>query len=222
MNQREELRKREELRAELKNLYGGANKFLTNTEINTLVKKSTGQNNLSIKKQAYKQAYSKYYNHVFDDILYQAFMRMKSTPQCPTGVSSEPIRKAAERAIQKRYGTGTTQGAKSGAIIGGVAGKGVNVVVGGAGKAARGVAGMAVRTAGALAQLCKQNPTHSECNGSSSGNNNSNSNYNSNSNNNGNNQPKRPNGRPSRKTAGQAPARYANGNRNGAPKTRSR
>ena len=217
MNQREELRKREELRAELKNLYGGANKFLTNTEINTLVKKSTSRNNLNIKKEAYKQAYSKYYNHVFDDILYQAFMRMKSSPQCPTGVNSEPIRKAAERSIQKRFGTGTTQGAKSGAIIGGAIGGGVgrvgNVVVGGAGKAAQGV----VRT---LAQLCKTNPTHPECNGNSNSNNNSNSNSNSNSN--GNNQPRRPNGRPSRRTAGQAPARYANGNRNGAPKTRSR
>ena len=200
MNQREELRKREELRAELKNLYGGANKFLTNTEINTLVKKSTSRNNLNIKKEAYKQAYSKYYNHVFDDILYQAFVRMKSSPQCPTGVNSEPIRKAAERSIQKRFGTGTTQGAKSGAIIGGAIGGGVgrvgNVVVGGAGKAAQGV----VRT---LAQLCKTNPTHPECG-------------------NGNNQNRRQNGRPSRSTAGQPPARYANGNRNGAPKTRSR
>lgn len=203
MNQREELRKREELRAELKNLYGGANKFLTNTEINTLVKKSTSRNNLNIKKEAYKQAYSKYYNHVFDDILYQAFMRMKSSPQCPTGVNSEPIRKAAERSIEKRFGTVTTQGAKSGAIIGGAigggVGRGINVVGRGAAAAAQGV----VRTAGAIAQLCKTNPTHPECG-------------------NGNNQNRRQNGRPSRSTAGQPPARYANGNRNGAPKTRSR
>ena len=214
------MNKREELRAELKNLYGGANKFLTNTEINTLVKKSTSRNNLNIKKEAYKQAYSKYYNHVFDDILYQAFMRMKSSPQCPTGVNSEPIRKAAERSIEKRFGTVTTQGAKSGAIIGGAigggVGRGINVVGRGAAAAAQGV----VRTAGAIAQLCKTNPTHPECNGNS--NSNSNNNSNSNSNSNGNNQPRRPNGRPSRRTAGQAPARYANGNRNGAPKTRSR
>jgi hypothetical protein len=203
MNQREELRKREELRAELKNLYGGANKFLTNTEINTLVNKSNGQNHLNIKKEAYKQAYSKYYNHLFDDILYQAFMRMKSSPQCPTGVNSEPIRKAAERSIQKRFGTVTTQGAKSGAIIGGAigggVGRGINVVGRGAAAAAQGV----VRTAGAIAQLCKTNPTHPECD-------------------NGNNQNRRQNGRPSRSTAGQPPARYANGNRRGGPKSRSR
>ena len=195
-----------ELRAELKNLYGGANKFLTNTEINKLVEKSTGRNNLNIKKEAYKQAYSKYYNHVFDDILYQAFMRMKSSPQCPTGVNSEPIRKAAERSIQKRFGTVTTQGAKSGAIIGGAigggVGRGINVVGRGAAAAAQGV----VRTAGAIAQLCKTNPTHPECNGNS----------------NSNNQNRRPNGRPSRKTAGQAPARFANGNRTGGPQARSR
>jgi hypothetical protein len=188
-----------ELRAELKNLYGGANKFLTNTEINKLVKKSTGQNNLSIKKQAYKQAYSKYYNHVFDDILYQAFMRMKSSPQCPTGVNSEPIRKAAERSIQKRFGTVTTQGAKSGAIIGGAigggVGRGINVVGRGAAAAAQGV----VRTAGAIAQLCKTNPTHPECNGNS----------------NSNNQNRRQNGRASRSTAGQAPAKFANSIRTG-------
>ena len=200
------------LRNEIKNLYGGANKFLTNAEINKLVEKSTGQNNLNIKKEAYKQAYSKYYNHVFDDILYQAFMRMKASPQCPTGVNSEPIRKAAERAIRKKYGTGTTYAAAGGAAIGAVAGRGINVVGRGAAAAAQGV----VRTAEALAQLCKQNPTHSECNGGSSGNNNSNSN------NNGNNQPRRPNGRPSRSTAGQPPARIANSNRKGAPKAWSR
>ena len=198
------------LRAELKNLYGGANKFLTNTEINTLVKNSNGRNHLNIKKEAYKQAYSKYYNHVFEDILYQAFMRMKSSPQCPTGVNSEPIRKAAERSIQKRFGTGTTQGAKSGAIIGGAigggVGRGINVVGRGAAAAAQGV----VRTAGAIAQLCKTNPTHPECNG------------NSNNNNNGNNQNRRQNGRASRSTAGQPPARYANGNRRGAPQARAR
>lgn len=188
------------LRNEIKNMYGGANKFLTNTEINKLVKKFNGQNNLSIKKEAYKQAYSKYYNHVFDDILYQAFMRMKTSPQCPTGVNSEPIRKAAERAIRKKYGTGTTYAAAGGAAIGAVAGRGINVVGRGAAAAAQGVA----RTAEALAQLCKQNPTHSECNG------------------NGNNQPRRPNGRPSRSTAGQPPARIANSNRRGAPKAWSR
>ena len=187
------------LRAELKNLYGGANKFLTNTEINTLVKNSNGRNHLNIKKEAYKQAYSKYYNHVFDDILYQAFMRMKSSPQCPTGVNSEPIRKAAERSIQKRFGTGTTQGAKSGAIIGGAigggVGRGINVVGRGAAAAAQGV----VRTAGAIAQLCKTNPTHPECNGNS----------------NSNNQNRRQNGRASRSTAGQAPAKFANSIRTG-------
>ena len=212
------------LRNEIKNLYGGANKFLTNAEINKLVEKSTGQNNLNIKKEAYKQAYSKYYNHVFDDILYQAFMRMKASPQCPTGVSSEPIRRAAERAMQKRFGTGATYAAGAGAALGYGAGWVGNRAAGAAGKAARGVAGMATRTAGALAQLCKQNPKHSECNGSSSGNNNNNSNNSGNNsgNNNGNNQNRRQNGRPSRSTAGQAPARFANGNRRGAPKSRSR
>lgn len=153
------------LRTELTNLYGGTNKFLTNAEITTIVNKYNGSNAMNVKKQAYKQAYSKYYNHVFGDILHQAFMKMKSSPQCPTGVNSEPIRKSAERYIQKHYGTGTTQGAKGGAIIGGAigggVGRGINVVGGGAVAAARGVA----RTAGALVQLCKGNPTHPNCNG---------------------------------------------------------
>jgi hypothetical protein len=107
--------------------------------------------------------------------------------------------------MQKRFGTGATYAAGAGAALGYGAGWVGNRAAGAAGKAARGV----VRT---LAQLCKTNPTHPECNGNS----------NSNSNSNGNNQNRRQNGRPSRSTAGQPPARYANGNRRGGPKSRSR
>jgi hypothetical protein len=56
------------LRTELTNLYGGTNKFLANAEITTLVNKSTGSNHLNIKKRAYKEAYSKYYNHLFGNV----------------------------------------------------------------------------------------------------------------------------------------------------------
>ena len=184
------------LRSELTNLYGGTNKFLTNAEITTIVNRSTGSNHLNLKKQAYKQAYSKYYNHVFGNVLNKMMKivksEMKSSPQCPTGVNSGSVVKAVERSVQKRYGTGTTQGIKIGGAVGaaagGVVGKGVDAFVG-AGKR--------------LAQLCQGNPTNTRC-----------VNFQSNN--------ERPNGRPARATAGQPPARIANGNRRGAPQARSR
>jgi hypothetical protein len=195
------------LRSELTNLYGGTNKFLTNAEITTIVNRSTGSNHLNLKKQAYKQAYSKYYNHVFGNVFNKMMKivksEMKSSPQCPTGVNSGSVVKAIERSVQKRYGTGTTQGIKIGGAVGaaagGVVGKGVDAFVG-AGKR--------------LAQLCQGNPTNTRCVNFESSNENSNSNSNSNN--------ERPNGRPARATAGQPPARFANGNRRGAPPARSR
>jgi hypothetical protein len=144
------------LRTELTNLYGGTNKFLTNAEITTIVNRSTGSNHLNLKKQAYKQAYSKYYNHVFGNVFNKMMKivknEMKSSPQCPTGVNSGSVVKAVERSVQKRYGTGTTQGIKIGGAVGaaagGVVGKGVDAFVG-AGKK--------------IAQFCKGNPTNSRC-----------------------------------------------------------
>jgi len=193
------------LRSELTNLYGGTNKFLTNAEITTIVNRSTGLNHLNLKKQAYKQAYSKYYNHVFGNVLNKMMKivksEMKSSPQCPTGVNSGSVVKAVERSVRKRYGTGTTQGIKIGGAVGaaagGVVGKGVDAFVG-AGKR--------------LAQLCQGNPNNTRCVNFESSNENSNSNSNN----------ERPNGRPARATAGQPPARIANGNRRGAPQARSR
>ena len=128
----------------------------------------------------------------------------------PTGVNSGSVVKALERSVQKRFGTGTTRGVKYGAaaggVVGGAVGAGASLAARGGIATARGL-GSAV---GALAQLCKGNPTHPNCNG------NGNENSNSNSNN------ERPNGRPSRSTAGQPPARIASGNRTGAPQARSR
>ena len=195
------------LRTELTNLYGGTNKFLTNTEITTIVNKYNGSNAMNVKKQAYKQAYSKYYNHVFGNVFNKMMKivksEMKSSPQCPTGVNSGSVVKAVERSVQKRFGTGTTRGVKYGAAAGGVVGGAVGA---GASLAARG--GIATArglgsAAGALVQLCKGNPTNIRCDNFESNN-------------------ERPNGRPSRGTAGQPPARIANGNRNGAPPARSR
>ena len=193
------------LRSELTNLYGGTNKFLTNVEITNLVNEYNGSNAMNVKKQAYKQAYSKYYNHVFGNVFNKMMKivksEMKSSPQCPTGVNSGSVVKAVERSVQKRYGTGTTRGVKYGAaaggVVGGVVGKGVDAFVG-AGKR--------------LAQLCQGNPTNTRCVNFESSNENSNSNSNN----------ERPNGRPARATAGQPPARIANGNRRGAPQVRSR
>jgi hypothetical protein len=144
------------LRTELTNLYGGTNKFLTNAEITTLVNKSSGSNHLNIKKQAYKQAYSKYYNHVFGNVFNKMLQivksEMKPSPQCPTGVNSESVIKAAERSVEKRFGRGTTQGVKAGMVVGGViggaTGKGVDAIFG-AGKK--------------IAQFCKGNPTNPRC-----------------------------------------------------------
>ena len=52
------------LRSELKNLYGGTNKFLTNAEISYFVNKYTGNNSMNVKKQAYRKAYTKYMNYM--------------------------------------------------------------------------------------------------------------------------------------------------------------
>ena len=202
------------LRTELTNLYGGTNKFLTNAEITTIVNKYNGSNAMNVKKQAYKQAYSKYYNHVFGNVFNKMMKivknEMKSSPQCPTGVNSGSVVKALERSVQKRFGTGTTRGVKYGAAAGGVVGGAVGA---GASLAARG--GIATArglgsAAGALVQLCKGNPTNTRCDNFESSNENSNSNN------------ERPNGRPSRGTAGQPPARIASGNRTGAPQARTR
>ena len=195
------------LRTELTNLYGGTNKFLTNAEITTLVNKSSGSNHLNIKKRAYKQAYSKYYNHVFGNVFNKMLQivksEMKPSPQCPTGVNSESVIKAAERSVEKRFGRGTTQGVKAGMVVGGVIGGATGAA---ATLAARG--GIATArglgtAAGKIAQFCKGNPTHSKCNNFQSSN-------------------ERPNGRPARATAGQTPVRFAHGNRSGAPPARSR
>ena len=195
------------LRTELTNLYGGTNKFLTNAEITTIVNKYNGSNAMNVKKQAYKQAYSKYYNHVFGDVFNKMMKivksEMKSSPQCPTGVNSGSVVKAVERSVQKRFGTGTTRGVKYGAaaggVVGGAVGAGASLAARGGIATARGL-GSAV---GALAQLCKGNPTNTRCVNFESSN-------------------ERPNGRPSRSTAGQPPARIASGNRTGAPQARSR
>jgi hypothetical protein len=195
------------LRSELTNLYGGTNKFLTNVEITNLVTKYNGSNAMNVKKQAYKQAYSKYYNHVFGNVFNKMMKivksEMKSSPQCPTGVNSGSVLKAVERSVQKRYGTGTTRGVKIGGVVGAAAG---GVVGAGASLAARG--GIATArglgtAAGALVQFCKGNPSHASCGENSSSN-------------------ERQNGRPSRSTAGQPPARITNSNRRGAPPARSR
>jgi hypothetical protein len=77
---------------------------------------------------------------------------MKPSPQCPTGVNSESVIKAAERSVEKRFGRGTTQGVKAGMVVGGViggaTGKGVDAIFG-AGKK--------------IAQFCKGNPTNPRC-----------------------------------------------------------
>jgi|MEHZ01.5.fsa_nt_MEHZ011578599.1_2 hypothetical protein len=225
------------LRTELTNLYGGTNKFLTNAEITTLVNKSSGSNHLNIKKQAYKQAYSKYYNHLFGNVFNKMLQivksEMKPSPQCPTGVNSESVIKAAERAVQKRLpssiaGAGTIRGVKygvmAGGAIGGATGAAATLAARGGIATARGLG----TAAGKIAQFCKGNPTNPRCKnnfGSNSESNNETPNTNPNGANNArpngaNNA--RPNGRSSRKTAGQAPVRYASGNRSGAPQTRSR
>ena len=220
------------LRTELTNLYGGTNKFLTNAEITTLVNKSSGSNHLNIKKQAYKQAYSKYYNHLFGNVFNKMLQivksEMKPSPQCPTGVNSESVIKAAERAVQKRLpssiaGAGTIRGVKygvmAGGAIGGATGAAATLAARGGIATARGLG----TAAGKIAQFCKGNPTNPRCKNNFGSNSNSASNNNSENNarpNGANNA--RPNGRSSRKTAGQAPVRYASGNRSGAPQTRSR
>ena len=224
------------LRTELTNLYGGTNKFLTNAEITTLVNKSSGSNHLNIKKQAYKQAYSKYYNHLFGNVFNKMLQivksEMKPSPQCPTGVNSESVIKAAERAVQKRLpssiaGAGTIRGVKYGMVaggaIGGATGAAATLAARGGIATARGLG----TAAGKIAQFCKGNPNHSKCNNLGDSNSGSNSNSASNNNSENNARPNgannaRPNGRSSRKTAGQAPVRYASGNRSGAPQTRSR
>jgi hypothetical protein len=224
------------LRTELTNLYGGTNKFLTNAEITTLVNKSSGSNHLNIKKRAYKQAYSKYYNHVFGNVFNKMLQivksEMKPSPQCPTGVNSESVIKAAERAVQKRLpssiaGAGTIRGVKYGVVaggaIGGATGAAATLAARGGIATARGLG----TAAGKIAQFCKGNPNNSKCNNLGDSNSGSNSNSASNNNSENNARPNgannaRPNGRSSRKTAGQAPVRYASGNRSGAPQTRSR
>jgi hypothetical protein len=78
------------LRSELKNLYGGTNKFLTNVEINDFVNKYTGNNSMNVKKQAYRKAYTKYMNYMAgdftQDIIRAIKAKMKSSPKCPSGV----------------------------------------------------------------------------------------------------------------------------------------
>tara|TARA_R110002074_G_scaffold201037_3_gene368974 strand:+ start:1406 stop:1795 length:390 start_codon:yes stop_codon:yes gene_type:complete len=78
------------LRSELKNLYGGTNKFLTNAEISDFVNKYTGNNSMNVKKQAYRKAYTKYMNYMAgdftQDIIRAIKAKMKSSPKCPSGV----------------------------------------------------------------------------------------------------------------------------------------
>ncbi len=78
------------LRSELKNLYGGTNKFLTNAEISDFVNKYTGNNSMNVKKQAYRKAYTKYMNYMAgdftQDIIRAIKVKMKSSPKCPSGV----------------------------------------------------------------------------------------------------------------------------------------
>ena len=78
------------LRSELKNLYGGTNKFLTNAEISDFVNKYTGNNSMNVKKQAYRKAYTKYMNYMagdfVQDIIRAIKAKMKSSPKCPSGV----------------------------------------------------------------------------------------------------------------------------------------
>lgn len=92
------------------------------------------------------------FGNVFNKMVKIVKSEMKSSPQCPTGVNSGSVVKAVERSVQKRYGTGTTQGIKIGGAVGaaagGVVGKGVDAFVG-AGKR--------------LAQLCQGNPTNPRC-----------------------------------------------------------
>ena len=78
------------LRSELKNLYGGTNKFLTNAEISDFVNKYTGNNSMNVKKQAYRKAYTKYMNYMAttftQDMIKEIKRKMKSSPKCPSGV----------------------------------------------------------------------------------------------------------------------------------------
>ena len=78
------------LRSELKNLYGGTNKFLTNAEISDFDNKYTGNNSMNVKKQAYRKAYTKYMNYMAgdftQDIIRAIKAKMKSSPKCPSGV----------------------------------------------------------------------------------------------------------------------------------------
>ena len=78
------------LRAELNNLYGGRNGFLSNRDISGFVNKFNGGNTFNIKKQAYKKAYTKYMNYMVtnftQDIIRTIKTKMKSSPKCPSGV----------------------------------------------------------------------------------------------------------------------------------------
>lgn len=80
------------LRSDIKNLYGGSNGFLNNTEINRFVSQlnKSGSNANSIKQNAYKKAYTKYMDYMTttfaQNMITEIRRKMKSSPKCPSGV----------------------------------------------------------------------------------------------------------------------------------------
>jgi hypothetical protein len=80
------------LRTDIKNLYGGSDGFLNNTEINRFVNQlnKSGSNVNSIKRNAYKKAYTKYMNYMTtnfaQDMIKEIKQKIKPSPRCPSGV----------------------------------------------------------------------------------------------------------------------------------------
>ena len=201
------------LRTDIRNMYG---EFLNNREVNVLVKKYNGSNSSTIKKEAYGTAYGKYYNSVFNN----AVKLIKKSPPCPSGAKGQILAdtykrafKAAAQQVGAGVATGTVVGAGVGAGVDKVAttafkaaiaaGQGVKVATGAAIGAVAAVGGKiddAMRFINPLKRnTCQTTPANNACSVE-----------------------QRQNGRPSRGTAGQPPARFANGNRSGAPQARSR
>jgi hypothetical protein len=235
------------LRTDIRNMYG---EFLNSGEVNVLVNKYNGSNASTIKKEAYGTAYGKYYNSVFNNAI-KLIKKSPPCPSGAKGQILADTYKRAFKAAAQQVGLGVATGSAVGAGVGAgvdkvamtafkaviASGHGVKVATGAAIGAVAAVGGTVADALKFINPLkkktCQTTPNNSACpveqRQTNTGNNFGNiSGSNNGSNSESNNERQtvanstRQNGRPSRSTAGQVPARIASGNRNGAPQARSR